>query len=229
MKKLILLFALILLPATGFAQSGSAGTLSWYLSDGTLTISGNREMPNYSTSSLAPWYEYRGSITAVFLDDGVLSIGDSAFYNCTALRSISIPNLVTTIGGSAFSGCTSLTSVTIPNSVTTIEQNTIYGSTGLTSVAIPNSVTTIGNYAFSGCVALGAVYARVPNNAKSLIDHTISSPNVLYFLNGYMVGLVNNFVVDESLHLFAYDSSKLKKLNKMYRSLQNYGINPESF
>ena len=51
---------------------------------------------------------------------------------------------VTSIGGSAFWYCTGLTSVTIPNSVTEIGSEAFRGCTGLTSVAIPNSVTTIG-------------------------------------------------------------------------------------
>jgi len=40
------------------------------------------------------------------------SIGSSAFFGCTSLTGITIPDSVTWIGGSAFRGCTSLTSVT---------------------------------------------------------------------------------------------------------------------
>ena len=50
----------------------------------------------------------------------VTSIGESAFYYCSFLTSVTIPNSVTSIGSSAFSGCSGLTSVTIPNSVTSI-------------------------------------------------------------------------------------------------------------
>jgi len=64
---------------------------------------------------------------------------------------------VTSIGGYAFYGCTGLTSIEIPNSVTSIRGYAFYGCTGLTSIEIPNSVTWIGAHAFSGCTGLKSV------------------------------------------------------------------------
>ena len=81
----------------------------------------------------------------------VTGIGSSAFRDCSALTSVTIPNSVTSIGGSAFYACSRLTSITIPNSVETIGSFAFSDCSGLTSVTIPNSVTSIGNYAFSGC------------------------------------------------------------------------------
>ena len=81
----------------------------------------------------------------------VTSIGNTAFYSCFGLTSVTIPNSVTSIGGGAFSSCSGLTSVTIPNSVTSIGGSAFYGCSGLTSVTIPNSVTSIVDYAFYSC------------------------------------------------------------------------------
>ena len=73
----------------------------------------------------------------------VTSVGEKAFWYCTSLTSVTIPNSVTSIGRYAFWNCSSLTSVTIPNSVTSIGYGVFAGCTSLTSVTIPNSVTSI--------------------------------------------------------------------------------------
>jgi hypothetical protein len=102
----------------------------------------------------------------IIIGDKVQNIGNSAFYNCTGLTSITIPNSVTSIGSSAFYGCTDLTSITIPNSVTSISDDAFFGCTGLTSITIPNSVTSIGDDSFSGCTGLTSVI--IPNSVTTI-------------------------------------------------------------
>ncbi len=87
-------------------------------------------------------YWYNGSDSEIVIPDTiggmpVTTIGSSAFYDCTSLTTIEIPDSVTTIGSYAFYGCTSLTTIEIPDSVTTIGSSAFYGCTSLTTVNVP--------------------------------------------------------------------------------------------
>ena len=122
-----------------FADGYGAGTcgtnLTWYLScGGVMTISGTGAMTNYSSASM-PWYALKNEIKSVFINPGITSIGNYAFYGCTNLTSVTIPSTVTTIRPEAFENCTSLTSVTIPSSVTSIGIQAFY-NTGLTDIYV---------------------------------------------------------------------------------------------
>ena len=130
--------------------------LTWKYNKGVLTVSGMGDMYNNSDYGgyLAPWKNFRDSITKVVLPDGLTSIGSYAFYNCSGLTSITIPNSVTSIGDYAFQGCS-----------------------GLTSVTIPNSVTSIGTEAFSGCTKLRYITCYAPE-PPVIRKNTFSNYNV---------------------------------------------------
>ena len=87
------------------------------------------------------------------IPDSVTTISDMAFFHCSKLTSVEIPDSVTTIGG-AFSYCTKLTSVEIPDSVITIGDGAFYECSNLASVIIGDNVTTIGEFAFFLCPSL---------------------------------------------------------------------------
>ena len=124
-------------------------------------------MPNYDIyKNEAPWYNDRGEIKKVVIENGVTNIGNYAFYDSGNLTSVDIPNSVTSIGDCAFQDCYGLTSIEIPNSVTSIEKCAFWQCSGLTSVTIGNSVTSIGNHAFIRCKALTSV--EIPNSVTSI-------------------------------------------------------------
>ena len=110
--------------------------------------------------------------TSLIIPEGVTSIGDWAFANCTSLISIAIPKSVTSIGDCAFYGCMSLTNLTIPYGVTSIGRNVFSDCTGLTNLTIPESVTSIGEFAFSGCTALKSL--KIPESVTSIGDGAFS-------------------------------------------------------
>ena len=118
-------------------------------------------------------------IKDLVIPNGVTSIGQYAFYDCTSLTSVTIGNSVTSIGQTAFRGCTSLTSVTIGNSVTSIGKDAFYGCTSLTSVVIPDSVTSIGQSAFYGCTRLTSVV--IPDSVTSIGQNAFSGCNELVY------------------------------------------------
>lgn len=111
------------------------------------------------------------AVTSVTIPDSVTAIPDYAFGFCSQLTNISIPNSVTFIGFSAFNSCTSLKSITLPSSLSTIQSYAFYNCGNLETIRIPVSVTSIGNYAFDVCPSLMTV--TYPGS-KTQWDHDIT-------------------------------------------------------
>ena len=158
--------------------AGDEGTepvekVTWVLTNGKLIISGNGPMEDYYSYSTVPWYDDRASITSVYIESGVTSIGRYAFYGCSNLKSVTISDGVTSIGRYAFYGCSSLKSVTIPEGVTSIGGYTFYECSNLTSVVIPEGVTSIEQSAFSECSSL--IDITVPEGVTSIGSWSFSN------------------------------------------------------
>lgn len=121
---------------------------------------------NSTSSPTSTTYYIPSSLQSVTVTGGNILYG--AFYGCTGLTSIIIPDSVTSIGDSAFSGCTGLTSITIPNSVTSIGKNAFRECSSFTSVSLGNSIVSIGETAFYGCEMLTCI--TIPKGLTSIGD-----------------------------------------------------------
>ena len=96
----------------------------------------------------------------------VTSLSEKCFYDCSGIKSITIPSSVTSLGEACFYGCSGLTSITIPNTVTSLGENCFNCCSSLTSITIPSSVTSLGNYCFSYCRGLTSI--TIPSSVSSL-------------------------------------------------------------
>ena len=113
------------------------------------------------------------SLTAVVIPEGVTGIGASSFRQCTGLTSIHIPEGVLSLGEWAFGDCSSLATVTIPQSVTAIGEGAFYNCSSLNSIALPKAMTSIGGGAFYNCAVLKTV--SIPESVTHIKYSTFSS------------------------------------------------------
>ena len=83
-------------------------------------------------------------IISVQFNEGLIKIGNWAFYECTLLKSITLPSTLTEIGDSAFFDCRNLREVTLNEGLQKIGVNAFYNCSSLKSITIPSTVTEIG-------------------------------------------------------------------------------------
>ena len=169
-----------LIRVTDWSDTGGSFTISltcptqtgetWYIgyptetdviatfNNGTLTISGTGEMQDFDPAA-RPWVDIKDNITSIAINNGVTTIGNGAFEQCSDLTSVTIPNSVTKIGIHAFLDCPKLTF--LPNGMGNSVQEIQYGAfdkcSSLASINIPNSVHTIAQWAFAFMDALSSV------------------------------------------------------------------------
>lgn len=97
------------------------------------------------------------------------SLGKNAFYGCTSLTSVELPENITSIPDGAFRECTSLTALEIPETVTEIGRSAFEGS-AIQSAEIPASVYSIGSRAYKNCTSLTSV--SMPENFYQIDSQT---------------------------------------------------------
>ncbi len=100
-------------------------------------------------------------MTSITIPNTVTTLGQRAFYGCSAATSLTLSSALTSIPDYAFNGCSSIKSMKIPASVESIGSYAFYNCTGITELTIPETVKTIGTYAFSN---LGITSLTVPGH-----------------------------------------------------------------
>ena len=154
LNKLVFLLALVVANSFEvFAYNFEVNSIYYSINSGDSTVNVTFE----SFSSGVYYSSYNGDVnipTTVTYQNKtykVTAIEIYAFYNCSGLTSVTIPNSVTSIGQRAFCDCTGLTSVTISNSVTSIGESAFKNCRKLKELTIPYPVTNIGSDAFNYC------------------------------------------------------------------------------
>lgn len=185
-KSLAYLLAVIIcisvIPASVFAaenkgtviDSGSCGenvTYTLYES-GLMEITGTGDMYDYEFYTYLPYYDYSNKILTVVIDNGVTSIGDKVFWECSKLESVTVGDDVTSIGDSAFLDCGKLSSVSLPDGLISIGEYAFSRCVELVSINFPYSITSIGESAFSQCSSLTGV--TIPDGVTSICDNTFN-------------------------------------------------------
>lgn len=161
-------------------DSGECGEgVFWsYDDNGTLTISGEGEMDDYTDDVYGegiytPWYDYKEKITTVIINEGITRIGECAFAVCPILTEVDLPNSLEEIGISAFEECYKLEKIQLPEKV--FIDYYAFDYCGLTEIYIPKDVTMMWPVFPSNCLK----YIEVSPENKDFM----SEDGVLYDKN----------------------------------------------
>ena len=147
LKAVLVVMAALCLATAAFAEDEVAGAdfndgaMHWSIStDGVLTINGDGDMPDYTSSTGSPLFDYSDYILRIVVEDGITKIGDSSFCHLDKMVSISLPNSVTSLGDNCFYDYRSLESISLPEGVTDLSSDDICDQCrALSEVQLPAS------------------------------------------------------------------------------------------
>ena len=161
-------------PQPGLIASGYCGelddiyqegiNLTWQLTeDHILTVTGSGNMGDWFISYTEdgmnyvedkPWTSWKSDIEYLVVEEGVTSIGGTAFKDCENLRSVSLPESVDYIGDAAFMNCSNLTDINLPVNLQSVQGFTFSHCQSLTKFTAPEGLESIEEDAFERCTAL---------------------------------------------------------------------------
>jgi len=120
-------------------------------------------------------------IESIYIPDGV-KLEAAAFFQCTDLREVRLPNDLDSIGERWFNDCSSLTKITLPSTIKSIEYSAFRNCRSLREIIIPDNVESIGSSAFCGCSSF--INVKLPNSLnliyKNAFHHCVELTGVYY-------------------------------------------------
>lgn len=167
MKKIILFpiiaFMLFFTEFTAYAQE-----LQYTVINGEATITGFSGQPESIVIPPelegAPVTEIRdnafykcSSLREIVLPEGLQKMGHHCFFECTSLEKIIIPDSVSETGMGCFEGCTSLEEIILPEKLTILPESCFRDCPSLKSIILPQNITDIQKFCFAGCSALSGI------------------------------------------------------------------------
>lgn len=233
---LLCLSVLLFSKTTAYADSylsGSCGkNLKYEVKNGNLYITGTGKMDSYTGEGAnASPFHYK-SYKNIYIENGVTSVGRSAFYETRVTDSIYIADSVKTIEDTAFAWCTMeklymgngvtnlgkmavgrcdyLTEVQMSSKLKTLGFLTFYGDRKLASITFPNTLKTFEMGWISGCVSLKSL--TIPASCKSVINNMYVCPNINasdYQLSSFKVAKGNKYFKTISGVLFSKNGKTL--------------------
>lgn len=140
------------IPYVGATSNGEVSTLFGYIFGTTSYTGGTSVTQRTSSSANGTTYYIPSNLSKVILTGNILK--DGAFYGCSMINSIDIPESIKIIPPYCFYGCSGLTSSPVKSTVTSIGAYSLYGCSGLESISIPESIQFIEEGSFANCSGL---------------------------------------------------------------------------
>lgn len=113
-----------------------------------------------------PWYPYLIDIKGIVVEKGIEGLERAAFYNCSSVTEVSLPEGLDHISNVVFKGCSSLKRITIPEGVETISTSTFEDCISLEEVILPDTLKTISQLAFGNCTSLKVI--NIPDSVERI-------------------------------------------------------------
>ncbi|MDE5749299.1 MAG: leucine-rich repeat domain-containing protein, partial [Duncaniella sp.] len=195
-KRYLLLLALALVSATGYAYDFQSGDLCYTIVDGGVEVArldeGKKTLRQVEVPATVTWegetydvigigasaFAVNNYLSTIKFPDGLKYIADGAFRRCTSLHDPVLPDMVESVGERAFSACSSLHSFTFGSGIKYIGDNVfgeeywhIEGSHEFADAG--TNISDIYSYSFTPSLVKG--HPTVVNN-HVMIKYTVHVP-----------------------------------------------------